>query len=330
MFARTDVTLHLLHHEHTGKNKAGQFMLLGCAERLTTRREKDVLASMLCECVYYKRLRIFGTYTMRRTYVPNDPTLTLHIPQTPLAADKVRTLFIVFRGTHTMADFVTDFRILGGNYHASDLALDNLRTTKDEVGKAVAALGLKPNVHVCLTGHSLGGAYAVYQLRKLPPCTACDLILYNPAVTKPLVRLFATYVKKLALRGYLYRTESDIISYQYSMFAHQPAMRIRTLTDHVGDKPVSVMAFMLHSHKMPQFVAFDHVRDPKATAASMAAAQRRKLRRVQATTAAATVTAAGVAAGVSTGVVQLRATRKRRPVSTKAKASTTRKTPGNK
>lgn len=203
MFARTDVTLHLLHHEHTG-NKAGQFMLLGCAERLTTRREKDVVASMLCECVYYKRLRIFGTYTLRRTYVANDSTLTLHIPQTPLAADKVRTLFIVFRGTHTMADFVTDFRILGGNYHASDLALENLQTTKDEVGKAVAALGLKPNVHVCLTGHSLGGAYAVYQLRKLPPCTACDLILYNPAVTKPLVRLFATYVKKLALRGYLY------------------------------------------------------------------------------------------------------------------------------
>mgnify|MGYP004325594651 CR=1 FL=1 len=111
------------------------------------------------------------------------------------------------------------------------------------------------------------------------------------------------------------------------MYAHQPAMRIRTLTDHVGDKPVSVMAFMLHSHKMPQFVAFDHVRDPKATAASMAVAQRRKLRRVRAA-AAATVTAAGVAAGVSTGVVQLRATRKRRAVSTKA--STTRKAPGNK
>ena len=51
----------------------------------------------------------------------------------------------------------------------------------------------------------------------------------------------------------------------------------------------------------------------------MAAAQRRKLRRVQAATAAATVTAAGVAAGV----VQLRATRKRRAVS----AKTTRRSP---
>ena len=271
-------------------------MLLGCAERLTTRREKDSIASVLCQCAYYSRLRIFGTYTLRRTYTPNDPPLTLHIPQAPLAGDKVRTLFIVFRGTHTFWDMLTDVRILQRSYHAEDLSFTTLRVTKDEVAKAVAALGLNANAQVCLTGHSLGSAYALYQLRKLPPCKNCELIMYNPAVTKTLVRIYATYAQKLSLRGYLYRTESDLISYQYTMFVKYPSMQMRTLPDNISQQQTSVLSFMLRSHKMTQFVTFEHVRDPEAVATA-SKVRKKTLQRVLTVSGATTATTAGVVAG---------------------------------
>lgn len=322
MYARNNVTLHLLHHQRPDKDRGGQFLLFGCAERLTTRREKDVIASVLCKCAYYRRLRIFGTYTMRRTYIPNDPPLTLHIPQTPLAGDKVRTLFIVFRGTHTFWDMLTDVRILQRNYHAEDLSFTTLRVTKDEVAKAVAALGLKPNVQVCLTGHSLGSAYALYQLRKLPPCKHCELIMYNPAVTKTLVRIYATHAQKLPLRGYLYRTESDLISYQYTMFVKYPTMHMRTFPDNIGQQHTSVLSFMLRSHKMTQFVTFEHVRDPVAMAAA-SKIRKKKLQHVLTVSGATTATTAGAVAGA----IALQTKRQRASSGTTRPSKHTRKRP---
>ena len=198
MFARTDVTLHLLHHEHTG-NKAGQFMLLGCAERLTTRREKDVVASMLCECVYYKRLRIFGRTRCGGPTWPTTRRSRSTFRRRPSRRTRCGRCSSSF-GATTMADFVTDFRILGGNYHASDLALDNLKRPRTRSARPSPRWGSSPT-STCASRGTRWAAPTRCQLRKLPPCTACDLILHNPAVTKPLVRLFATHVKSWRFVG---------------------------------------------------------------------------------------------------------------------------------
>jgi hypothetical protein len=80
------------------------------------------------------------------------------------------------------------------------------------------------------------------------------------------------------------------------MFAKYPTMYMRTLPDNIGQQQTSVLSFMLRSHKMTQFVTFEHVRDPVAMAAA-SEIRKKKLQHVLTVSGATTATTAGVVAG---------------------------------
>ena len=213
------VKLHILYHCKSSKETPFIICYSDCVD--FSEKQKYIICAALSVLVYRKKIAYKYICTIPDN--ASSPTVQLAIHQDKIidknTPQKITTgsVFIAIRGTWSMRDIHTNYKIINNSNLYVDLRQINQTVIKIE---NLLKHFVSQKNKLYLTGHSAGALYTIKLLNNFCYRFDTEVYYFNPAIIKSHIKQLGNTISTLHhpkpyIKVCIYRSELDIVSYQF-------------------------------------------------------------------------------------------------------------------